>query len=286
MNGRPAAAALDLHRHATGSAAGRAATSRAGRLTSWLRAAGRVTGDGAGALLRVWNPLPATGGTDPEPLEQVRQLAPSAFRHPAAGGDSRRTTPARPRRSPACSAASPAGAGPAPGTPRRSPLDPVAARADDPALDAAVSAVLEVRRMAGVDVELAPPVYVPLLDRAGRLRAAGIRRRPRRARCCAELSAATACPTAGSGFFHPDRFTFGQPLYVSDVVATAMAVPGVAWVDVRTVRPARRAGPGLDGEALAAGRIDVAAARGAALRQRPGQPRGGAGRGRPRGWHR
>ena len=34
------------------------------------------------------------------------------------------------------------------------------------------------------------------------------------------------------GFFHPDRFTFGQGLYLSDLVATVMAVPGVSWVEI------------------------------------------------------
>ena len=35
---------------------------------------------GAGADVAAWNPVPAAGGTDPELIEQVRQLAPSAFR--------------------------------------------------------------------------------------------------------------------------------------------------------------------------------------------------------------
>lgn len=33
------------------------------------------------------------------------------------------------------------------------------------------------------------------------------------------------------GFFHPDNFTFGQPVYLSQVVAAAMTIPGVRWVD-------------------------------------------------------
>ena len=39
-------------------------------------------------------------------------------------------------------------------------------------------------------------------------------------------------PGGGRGFFHPDNFTFAQPVYLSTVVAAAMAVAGVAWVDV------------------------------------------------------
>ena len=34
------------------------------------------------------------------------------------------------------------------------------------------------------------------------------------------------------GFFHPDNFTFGQPVYLSQVISWAMQVPGVRWVDL------------------------------------------------------
>jgi len=68
-------------------------------------------------------------------------------------------------------------------------------------------------------------------------------------------------PSGGQGFFHPDNFTFGQPLFLSDVVATAIGVPGVAWVDVGdddTGLRFRRLGRPPAGEA-ARGRIDAAA---------------------------
>jgi hypothetical protein len=39
-------------------------------------------------------------------------------------------------------------------------------------------------------------------------------------------------PNGELGFFHPDRFTFGQPVYLSQVIATAMAVSGVQSVRI------------------------------------------------------
>ena len=39
------------------------------------------------------------------------------------------------------------------------------------------------------------------------------------------------------GFFHPDNFTFGQPVYLSQIVAAVMATPGVYWVDVDDTPP-------------------------------------------------
>ena len=39
-------------------------------------------------------------------------------------------------------------------------------------------------------------------------------------------------PDGTRGFFHPDNFTFGQPIWLSTIYAAAQAVPGVASVDV------------------------------------------------------
>jgi hypothetical protein len=45
-------------------------------------------------------------------------------------------------------------------------------------------------------------------------------------------------PSGGSrgvpGFFHPDNFTFGSPLYLSKLIAAVMAVEGVQSVKPRT----------------------------------------------------
>ena len=107
--------------------------------------------------------------------------------------------------------------------------------------------------MAGVDVELAPP----------RVRAArpGAVRLPRRrvtsprtsSGSCSTSLSARVLPGGSTGFFHPDRFTFGQPLLLSDLVAAAMAVPGLARVEVR-----RFAGLGA---AAAVSRANLAAGR-------------------------
>jgi hypothetical protein len=46
-----------------------------------------------------------------------------------------------------------------------------------------------------------------------------------------ETFAARDLPDGRRGFFHPDNFTFGETVYLSKIVAAAMAVPGVRWVD-------------------------------------------------------
>src|SRR5690606_13593642 len=63
-----------------------------------------------------------------------------------------------------------------------------------------------------------------------------------------------------TGFFHPDNFTFGQTLHLSRMVAAAMAVSGVAWIDTDDTPPRpnrfRRWGEPSRGE-IAAGRIEA-----------------------------
>ncbi|MFD6176223.1 MULTISPECIES: baseplate J/gp47 family protein [unclassified Isoptericola] len=177
----------------------------------------------------VWNPLPSAGGEDPEDLERVRQLAPAAFRRQL-----------RAVTSPDYAAVAELDPGTQRAVARRRwtgswyaqevTLDPVA-RADDVALRADVTAVLEVRRMAGVDVELERPVHVPLEIVLTGCAEAGHLREDVELRLRDVFSSAVR-PDGRPGFFHPDRFTFGQSLRLSDVVAAAMTVDGLAWVEL------------------------------------------------------
>ena len=213
-----------------------------------------------GGVVAVTNPLAATGGQRPEPVEAVRELAPHAFRTQL-----RAVTPADHADV----------AGSHPGVQRavarrrwtgswyaqEVTLDVVAARAGDPSVPADVAALLDVRRMAGVDVELAPPLAVALEIVLGVCVAGGHARSDVARQVGRELSAAVL-PDGRLGFFHPDNFTFGQTLFLSDLVAAVMAVPGVAWVDVDDSAKSglrfRRFGRPRAGE-VAAGRIDAAA---------------------------
>ncbi|MGW5365697.1 hypothetical protein [Actinopolymorpha pittospori] len=183
----------------------------------------------SGTPPEVWNPLPSSGGADPERIEQVRQLAPAAFRKQLRAVTSADYAVVAERN---------------PGTQRavarrrwtgswyaqEVTLDPVA-RVDDEALRSKVAAELDVRRMAGIDVELEHPVYVPLelvltgCVQPGHLREDVTRR-------LQEVFTSGIRPDGQPGFFHPDRFTFGQSLRLSDVVAAAMTVDGLAWVEL------------------------------------------------------
>ena len=85
-------------------------------------------------------------------------------------------------------------------------------------------------------------------------------------------------PDGRRGFFHPDNFTFGQPVYLSQVVAAAMQVPGVHWVDADDTPPRpnrfQRWGRLPRGE-RAAGRIELGRLEIARLDNDPNQPENG-----------
>jgi len=240
------------------------ATYRVGAAARGNVAAGRLTWlldlpDGTspvpdGAAVTAWNPLPASGGTDPEALEAVRQLAPYAFRRQlravtsldyaavADGQPGVQRSVARRRWTGSWYA-------------QEVTVDPVAARAADPGLPVAVLDALELRRMAGVDVEVRRPVYVPLELRLEGCVRDGYLRSDVEVQV-ADVLSARILPGGRRGFFHPDAFTFGQALYLSDLVAAAMGVPGLEWVQV--TRFARAGAPAREtAAALAAGRVAV-----------------------------
>ncbi|MEV5727709.1 putative baseplate assembly protein [Streptomyces pharetrae] len=178
----------------------------------------------------VRNPLPAIGGTAPEPVDQVRQLAPL---------DLRRT---RLRAVTAEDYAALAGA--LPGVQRAAAelrwtgsvreahiaVDAVGDGTPSPELLDRVAQALEPYRRIGHDVVVRPARLVPL-DIALTVCA-----RPghQHGQILAELYRVLG--GGRGGFFHPDALTFGEPVRLSRLVAVAAAVPGVESVRVTRLR--------------------------------------------------
>jgi hypothetical protein len=85
-------------------------------------------------------------------------------------------------------------------------------------------------------------------------------------------------PDGSRGFFHPDNFTFAQPVYLSEVIVAAMGVPGVRWVSVdpEADPPARfqRWGEAPRAE-IANGYIDIGRLEIAQLDNDPNKPENG-----------
>jgi Baseplate J-like protein len=241
------------------------------RIAGSLRAALAVA---AGSSAGITNPLAATGGTDPESIEQVRQRAPFAFREQeravtAADYAWRAAQLGRPQSAPVQRAVA---------SIRWTgswytvvvAVDPAAGTTADPSLLGQVRDYLDQFRMAGHDLQVVGARYAPLeVGLAVRVEA-GHRRDLVRAELMAVLSDRRRSDGT-LGLFHPDRLTFGTSVYLGPILAAAQAIPGVERV-VAT-RFSRYRQPGTD--ARATGRIDVGPQEIARLENNPSRPERG-----------
>jgi predicted phage baseplate assembly protein len=193
-----------------------------------------VTDLPVGDFLAIRNPLSAVGGVDPESMEQVRQFAPQAFRV-----QERAVTTddwvAVAERYPGVYRAAAAFRWTGSWYTVFVNIDRVGGLPvrDDAVFFAGVSGFLEQFRLAGYDLEINGPVYVPLDIALTVCVSPGYFSSNVEAALLDALSA-RVLPNGMHGFFYPDNFTFAQPVYLSQLVAAAMAVPGVASVVVTT----------------------------------------------------
>lgn len=191
--------------------------------------------------LRVHNPLPASGGTDPEQLEDVRNNAPAAIsrqlRRAVTESDYVTLTEQHPEVQRAAVTARWTGSF----WTMFITVDRKGGRPVDAAFEETIRAYLEPCRLAGYSIEVEEPDYVPLkIGLWVSVRQDAHRREVERA--LNETFSSGTSPDGTPGFFHPDNFSFGQPVYLSQVISRAMAVRGVEWVEPRVFRRMFRAG--------------------------------------------
>jgi hypothetical protein len=208
-------------------------------------------------IQRVRNPLPAVGGTEPETLDQVRLYAPQAFRQ-----QERAVTEADyaavAQRHPDVQRAAATRRWTGSWYTMFITVDRRGGRPVDAAFETELRAFLERFRLAGDDVEIDAPRFVPL-DIALTVCVAPGYLRSHVLQALFEAFGRVDLPDGRRGFFHPDNFTFGQPVYLSQVVATAMRVAGVAWVQpTRFQRWGEAAHGELEDGRLSFGRLEIA----------------------------
>lgn len=208
------------------------------------------------AVTGVGNPLPAAGSAEPETAEEVRRDAPFAF-----GVQERAVTEA--------DYAEVAGRDPevqrAAATFRWTgswhtvflTADRFGGAAVDAGFETRLRDFLERYRMAGYDLEVDAPVFVPLEIGLTVCVLPGYFRSDVATEVHAALSA-RALPNGHLGLFHPDNLTFGQPVYLSAVLAAVHAVPGVQSVQVTTFERQRLPlTSGIDDGVLPMGRLEI-----------------------------
>lgn len=203
------------------------------------------------------NPMPAAGGVDPEDIEAARRDAPEAFRT-----QERAVTPADYAAVSERHAEVQRAAATFRWTGSWHTVFVTADRFGGGAIDARfeqrIRRHLERFRMAGYDLEVDGPRHVPLdVELHVCVKPEYFRSEVLRA-VRAELSSGVL-PDGRLGIFHPDRFSFGEPVYLSRIVATVQAVEGVASVSaLKFERLGGPAGTAINDGFISIGRLEIA----------------------------
>ncbi|WP_411088590.1 putative baseplate assembly protein [Streptomyces sp. 061-3] len=199
----------------------------------------------------VRNPLPAVGGTEPEPVEQVRQLAPLDLKRTRLRAVTAEDYAALASKLPGVQRAAAEIRWTGSVQEAHVAVDALGEGEPSPELLDSVAYALESYRRIGHDLVVGPARSVPL-DIALAVCAAPGRQH---GQILAELYRLLGNrPLTGGrlGFFHPDALTFGEPVRLSRLVAVAAAVHGVESVRVTRLRRLFHEDP-LDDTALEAG---------------------------------
>ncbi|MFY9820642.1 MAG: putative baseplate assembly protein [Thermoanaerobaculia bacterium] len=191
------------------------------------------------------HPVPAVDGTDPQTIEEVRQLAPRAFQAEQLRAVTEADYEAAALKLPAVAAAKCAFRWTGswhtvfvavhPSDPADLVTAPGGRTSLSPALAAAVRAQLLRYKLAGYDLEVLTAQYVPLeIDlqlcvARGYFRSdvlTGVRR----------ALSSRRNPDGTTGFFYPPRLTFGEDIYLSRIYAAVEHVPGVESAEVTVLK--------------------------------------------------
>jgi len=214
-----------------------------------------VTSDSA--VREVTNPLPAWGGIDPESADEIRRNAPAAFavqQRAVTADDYAEMTVRAGTVSKAAATFRWTGSWHTAFV----TADRFGAAAVDAPFETGLRSWLEPYRMAGYDLEVDGPVFVPLEIALHVCMARGFHRSDVALALRAVLSNSNG-PDGRPGLFHPDGISFGQPIYLSSVLAAAHTVQGVESVDVRAFQRQREPqSSGIDSGVLRMGRLEIA----------------------------
>jgi hypothetical protein len=181
------------------------------------------------------NPLPATGGADPESNEQIRRRAPQAFmtqERAVIMADYERVTEMNSQVENAVATlrwtgswytvfitAEPQGAGNL-----------------TPSLTKALKQNINRYRLAGQDIQLESPQYVPL-EISLMVCVDPTYFQSDVKQSLLQVLGSQILPNGQKGAFYPDNFTFGQTVYLSPIYAAARQVAGVVSVTATVFQP-------------------------------------------------
>jgi hypothetical protein len=203
------------------------------------------------AVRSVRNPLPAQGGIDPESIDEVRHKAPFAFRtqmRAVTPEDYQTVAQGHPQVQRAAATFRWTGSW---WTVLLS-IDRLGGQPVDGSFADEIRAYVDPYRTAGHDLDVNGPTYVPLEIEA-RVAVAPDHFRSDIAATLMQLFSSRVLPDGSRGVFHPDHFTFGQPVYLSPLYAAAKKLDGVQAITIVKFQRQGRSSP----DALRQGRLDL-----------------------------
>lgn len=186
-----------------------------------------------GVRIRVRNLLPAQGGTEPELVDEAKLFAPGSFRHELERAITEDDYARLSERGRATSVQRAAAAFSWSGSwhEMRVAIDPAGTGEASAGLLEEIEGALYGYRRIGHDLAVLPAVYVPLDIRIiicvephylrGHVKSALL-----------DIYSNRALEGGRRGLFHPDNLTFGQSIYLSQLVAAAEGVEGVESVRI------------------------------------------------------
>ncbi|HEX8617241.1 MAG TPA: putative baseplate assembly protein, partial [Thermoanaerobaculia bacterium] len=211
-----------------------------------------VVSNGALPIDAVRNPLPSWGGVAPEDLDEVRLTAPAAMRahseRAVTEDDYARAAMQHPLIASAVATFRWTGTWHTVFV----TVDPKGRNELTEELQESVREWLTRYVQTGYDLEIDPPRYVPVELEVEVCVAPG------HFRTDVEQAIAAALSRTKGGFFDPDRFSFGEPLYLSQVYAAITSVDGVSSAEVTAFHRYGNPPAGeLSRGAIAVGRTEV-----------------------------
>jgi hypothetical protein len=187
--------------------------------------------DKPNGIIGVRNPLPAQGGIDAEPVAEVKLFAPTAFRKELQRAitpeDYAQITERNPRVQNAAAQLCWTGSW----YEMQVAVDALGSKTPAPAWLEKLEHSLHRYRRIGYDLEVTPARYVSL-DIAMDICVDEHYLRGHVEKALRDVFSNRALPDGRPGFFHPDRLTFGEGIYLSQLVAVAMSVKGVRSAQV------------------------------------------------------
>lgn len=212
---------------------------------------------GVANITAVRNPLPATGGVNSETMEEARQAAPYAYRRQERAVTAQDYADVA-KRHPDVQRAAATFRWNGHGHTVFVTVDRFGGRPVTAEFEADLIAFLDQFRMAGYDLEIDAPRFIALEIELFICVEPDHFRVQVRQEVLAALSA-RSLPDGSRGFFHPDNFSFGDPLYLSAIYARVMKIEGVKSVEAKVFRRRGSTDPAplLDG-VLEFGRLEIA----------------------------